>query len=165
MMRLFQVFPGLMLGLLLAACDTGLPALQNGDPAPAFTLERLDGSPLRFPEQYRGRVVALRFWADWCPYCYGEMKALEPVYRRRHPDGLIILAVNVMQPPETVQRFVAELNLSYDIALDRQGEAMRRYQVMGLPVTLIIDRQGIIRSRIIGESTPEAFEQAITGLL
>jgi peroxiredoxin len=93
------------------------------------------------------------------------MKALEPVYRRRHPDGLIILAVNVMQPPETVQRFVAELNLSYDIALDRQGEAMRRYQVMGLPVTLIIDRQGIIRSRIIGESTPEAFEQAITGLL
>ena len=164
-MRLLQVLPCLMFGLLLAACDTGLPTIRNGDPAPAFTLERLDGSPLRFPEQYRGQVVALRFWADWCPYCYGEMKALEPVYRRRHKDGFIILAVNVMQPPETVQRFVDELDLSYDIALDRQGEVMRLYQVMGLPVTLIIDRQGVVRSRIIGESTLEALEQAIAGLL
>ena len=93
------------------------------------------------------------------------MKALEPVYRRRHKDGFIILAVNVMQPPETVQRFVDELGLSYDIALDRQGEVMRLYQVMGLPVTLIIDRQGVVRSRIIGGSPPEALEQAIAGLL
>ncbi|MCB1777024.1 MAG: TlpA family protein disulfide reductase [Candidatus Competibacteraceae bacterium] len=165
-MRLLQVFHCLIFSLLLTACDTGdLPTIRNGDPAPAFTLERLDGSPLRFPEQYRGQVVALRFWADWCPYCYGEMKALEPVYRRRHKEGLVILAVNVMQPPETVRRFVDELGLSYEIALDRQGEVMRLYQVMGLPVTLIIDRQGAVRSRILGESSPEVFEQAIAGWL
>jgi peroxiredoxin len=155
----------LVLLTLLAACGSELPGIKTDAPAPAFTLERLDGSPVRFPEQYRGQVVALRFWADWCPYCYGEMKALEPVYRRRHPEGLIILAVNVMQPPEIVQRFVDELGLSYEIALDRQGEVMRRYQVMGLPVTFIIDRQGIVRSRIIGESTPEVFEQAIADWL
>ncbi len=164
-MNLFRLFLCLVLLISLAACEPDLPAIKTGAPAPAFTLERLNGTPVHFPEQYRGQVVALRFWADWCPYCHAEMQALEPVYHRRHEEGLVILAVNVMQSPETVQRFAEELGFSYEIALDRQGEVMRRYQVMGLPVTFIIDRQGIVRSRIIGESTPEVFEQAVAGLL
>ena len=155
----------LPLFVLLAACDSGLPAINNGAPAPAFTLERLDGTGVRFPEQYQGQVVALRFWADWCPYCHSEMQALEPVYRQYRERGLTILAINVMQPPETVQKFVQDLGISYETLLDRQGEVMRRYQVMGLPVTYLIDRQGVVRARIIGESTPEVFAQAISGLL
>jgi peroxiredoxin len=151
--------------ILLAACGSELPAIKNGAPAPAFTLERLDGSSARFPEQYHGQVVALRFWADWCPYCHSEMQALEPVYRQHRDKGLIILAVNVLQPQETVQKFVQEIGISYETLLDRQGEVMRLYQVMGLPVTYLIDRQGIVRARIIGESTPEVFTQAISGLL
>lgn len=149
----------------LGGCAPDLPAIKTGAPAPAFTLERLDGTGVRFPEKYWGQVVALRFWADWCPYCHGEMQALEPVYRQHRDQGLVILAVNVMQPPETVRRFVEELGLSYEMLLDREGEVMRRYQVMGLPVTFIIDRQGVVRNRIIGESTPEVFEQAIASLL
>jgi peroxiredoxin len=150
---------------LLVACGQELPAIKNGAPAPAFTLERLDGISVRFPEQYQGQVVALRFWADWCPYCHSEMQALEPVYRQHRDQGLVILAVNVLQPQETVQKFVKEISISYETLLDRQGEVMRLYQVMGLPVTYLIDRQGIVRARIIGESTPEVFTQAISGLL
>jgi len=164
-MNSHRLLLGLALLAVLAACKPDVPVLKIDAPAPAFALERLDGAAIRFPEQYRGRVVALRFWADWCPYCHGEMKALEPVYRQRRDQGLAILAVNILQPPETVQRFVQELDLSYEIALDRQGEVMRLYQVMGLPITFIIDRQGIVRNRIVGESTPEEFEQAIAGLL
>ena len=93
------------------------------------------------------------------------MKALEPVYRRYRDRGLVVLAVNVMQPPETVKKFVEELSVSYDILLDRQGEVMRSYRVMGLPMTFIVDRQGVIRARIVGESTPEVFERAIASLL
>lgn len=155
----------LLLLTFLAACDQEWPAIKNGVPAPAFTLERLDGSSVHFPERYQGQVVALRFWADWCPYCHGEMQALEPVYRQYRDQGLVILAVNVMQSPETVQKFIEELGISYETLLDRQGEVMRLYQVMGLPVTYLIDRQGIVRARIIGESTPEVFTQVISGLL
>lgn len=155
----------LLLFTLLTACNSELPAIHNGAPAPAFILERLDGSSARFPEQYQGQVVALRFWADWCPYCHGEMQALEPVYRQHRDRGLIILAVNVMQPTETVQKFVKDTGISYETLLDRQGEVMRRYQVIGLPVTYLIDRQGVVRTRIIGESTPEVFAQAINPLL
>ncbi|HRD67711.1 MAG TPA: TlpA disulfide reductase family protein [Candidatus Competibacter sp.] len=150
---------------LLAGCEQDLPALRIGAPAPAFALDRLDGAGVRFPEQYRGRVVAIRFWADWCPSCRAEMTALEPVYRQYRDQGLNILAVNVLQPPETVRPFVDQLGISYDVLLDRQGEVTRSYQVMALPVTYIVDRQGVVRARFIGESTSEAFAKEITGLL
>jgi peroxiredoxin len=150
---------------LLVGCEQELPAIKIGVPAPAFSLARLDGPDIRFPEQYRGRVVAIRFWADWCPYCHNEMKALEPVYRQYRDRGLVILAINVMQTPETVRSFVNGLGVSYDVLLDRQGEVMRDYRVMGLPMTFIVDRQGAIRARIVGESTPEVFARAIAGLL
>ena len=93
------------------------------------------------------------------------MQALEPIYRQRRDQGLRLLAINVMQDPDTVRAFVQKLGLSFEVLLDSEGEVMRRYRVMGLPATFIVDRQGIIRSRIIGESTPEVFEAAIKDLL
>jgi peroxiredoxin len=155
----------LFLLVLLAGCEQELPAIRTGVPAPAFSLAQLDGPAIHFPEQYRGQVVAIRFWADWCPYCREEMQGLEPVYRQYRNRGLVILAVNVLQPPETVRPFVDRLGISYDVLLDRQGEVMRGYGVMGLPMTFIVDRQGVIRARIVGESTPEVFERALAGLL
>ena len=151
----------LLLSVLLAGCEQEVVGFKIGSPAPAFTLQRLDGSTARFPEQYRGQVVAIRFWADWCPYCHAEMQALEPVYRRYHERGLTILAVNVLQPPETVRSFVQELGISYEVLLDAQGEVTRTYRVMGLPITFIVDREGLFRARLVGESTPEVFEKLI----
>jgi cytochrome c biogenesis protein CcmG/thiol:disulfide interchange protein DsbE len=163
--NLFRLPPCLILLFLLAGCEQTVTAIQVGAAAPAFTLEQLDGPSVRFPEQYRGQVVAVRFWADWCPYCHDEMKGLEPVYRQHRDRGLVILAINVLQPPETVRPFVRELGISYDVLLDPQGEVTRDYRVMGLPMTFIVDRQGVIRARIVGECTPEVFERAIAGLL
>ncbi|KAB2926789.1 MAG: TlpA family protein disulfide reductase [Candidatus Contendobacter sp.] len=160
-----SILAGFILLVLLVGCEQESPAIKIGAPAPAFGLARLEGPTIRFPEQYRGQVVAIRFWADWCLYCHDEMKALEPVYRRYRDRGLVILAVNVMQPPETVRPFVERLGISYDVLLDRQGEVMRGYRVMGLPMTFVVDRQGAVRARIVGESTPEVFERTIAGLL
>ncbi|EXI93020.1 MAG: Thiol-disulfide oxidoreductase ResA [Candidatus Accumulibacter sp. BA-94] len=162
---LLQFLPCLLLLILLSGCNREPPAITIDAPAPAFTLDRMDGANIRFPEQYRSKVVVLRFWADWCPYCHSEMKALEPIYRQYRDRGLVILAINVAQPLETVRAFVQKLDISYEVLLDRQGAVMRQYQVMGLPVTFIVDRQGAIRTRIIGPSAPEVFAQAIAGLL
>jgi cytochrome c biogenesis protein CcmG/thiol:disulfide interchange protein DsbE len=164
-MTLLRSVGCLFLLALLAGCEQELPMLKNGASAPKFILERLDGSSARFPEQYQGQVVVLRFWADWCPYCHSEMQALEPVYRQHRDQGLAILAINVMQPPETVRTFIEKLDISYEALFDRQGEVMRRYQVIGLPTTYLIDRNGIVHARIIGESTPEVLTQALSGLL
>lgn len=161
----FRPLLALVLLIFLAGCEQDLPALRIGVPAPPFALDRLDGTSVRFPEQYRNRVVAIRFWADWCPSCRSEMTALEPVYRQYQDRGLVILAVNVLQSPETVRPFVDQLGISYDVLLDRQGEVTRRFLVMALPVTYIVDRMGIVRARFIGESTPEVFAKEISGLL
>jgi peroxiredoxin len=151
-----------LLLILLAGCDAVTPlGVKINTPAPMFSLEQLKGPSVRFPEDYQGKVVVVRFWADWCAFCRSEMKALEPVYQQYRDRGLVILAVNVMQPLGTVQSFVKELGISYDVLLDPQGEVTRRYQVMGLPMTVIVDRGGVIRSRILGESTPEVFTKAI----
>lgn len=160
-----QTLPGLfLLCLLLTACDPP-SATQTNAPAAAFTLQQLDRGPVHFPDQYRGQVVAVHFWANWCPHCLGEMPALEPVYRRYRDQGLVFLAINVLETPDAVRAFIKTTGVSYDVLLDPEGEVMRRYGAMGLPATFMVDRQGIIRSRVIGESTPEVFEAMIKKLL
>jgi peroxiredoxin len=153
-------------GLLLAGgCGEPAPKLQNGDPAPGFETVDLGGAAVRFPEDFAGEVVAVRFWADWCPFCKSEMRALEPVYQRLKGEGLRILAVNVGQSPSTAAAFVQDLGLSYGVALDEGSETARRYGVVGLPTTFFVDRSGHVRGKILGESDPETFEQMLTGLL
>lgn len=149
----------------LQACDRAPLLVQPGSPAPAFTLTRLEGRTVEFPRHYQGKVVALRFWADWCPYCRSEMQALEPVYRRYRERGLTYLAVNVMQPRGQVEAFVREVGVSAEVLLDGDGQVTRAFGVMGLPVTVFVDREGIVRSRIVGESTAETFGDAVESLL
>lgn len=151
--------------LALAGCEGPPVAVAPGEPAPAFELPRLEGGTAAFPRDYRGRVVALRFWADWCPYCRSELQALEPLYAHHRARGLALVAVNVMQPRERVAAFVRTLESSAEVLLDQDGAVTRAYGVLGLPVTVFVDRQGIVRARVAGESTPETFERVAAPLL
>jgi cytochrome c biogenesis protein CcmG, thiol:disulfide interchange protein DsbE len=159
--------PVLLLSLSwLTGCEQTPPLLvATHTPAPSFVLERLGGGEARFPEDYGGRVVAIRFWANWCPYCQSEMRDLEPAYRKLRERNLVMLAVNVAEPEEKVAAFVKAVDLSAEVLLDRNGQVMRDYGVMGLPVTLFVDPSGRIRHRIIGESNVATFERVALELL
>ncbi len=160
----FAAWCGLAL-VLLAGCDKAPTPLKSGQPAPPFALESLDGRQMVFPEDLRGRVVALRFWADWCPFCKGEMGAIEPIYQRRKGEGLAILAINVAQSRSVAQRFVEGLGISYDVLLDPEGEVFRAYGVVGLPTTYFIGPDGTLRAKILGESDPHTFERMVEEIL
>lgn len=149
---------------LLAGCDTEAPRLKSGDPAPAFELPTPQGQAIRLAD-LQGQVIAVRFWADWCPYCKHEMTALEPVYRRLHPSGLEILAVNVAQDRDTVLRFIERLGVTYPALMDEASEVARRYGVIGLPMTVFVDRAGKVRGKILGESDAAHFEAMARTLL
>jgi len=164
-MYLLRVFTALLLTLLLTACGQEPVAPQNGQPAPGFTLERLETGQLAFPADTKGKVVAVRFWADWCPFCEHEMKELEPVYQKYRDKGLVILAINVNQERPVVEKFTVGLGITYNTLLDKEGAVARQYVVMGLPTTFFVDRQGVLRSKILGESTAETFERIILDLL
>lgn len=151
---------------ILTACDGAPTAMpRSGEAAPAFRAERLTGGTLSVPHDLQGRVLAIRFWADWCPYCKTEMQALEAIYRRLQPLGLEILAVNVAQDRDTVAAFLRSLDIGYPVLLDPDGAVARRYGVKALPMTWLVDRQGRLAGKILGEATPEAFEAQVRPLL
>ncbi|MDD5364878.1 MAG: TlpA disulfide reductase family protein [Gallionellaceae bacterium] len=155
-----------LLFLLLAGCGVDLPqAVPNGAPAPAFIAHTLDGRQVTIPGDFKGKVVALRFWADWCPYCGPEMRDIEPVYQRLKARGLEVVAVNAGQGPEAVAKFLDRTPVSYTVVLDREVKAVGLYGVIGLPYTYLIDRNGKVSGRIVGEATAEVFERQVTALL
>ncbi|MBL3527574.1 MAG: TlpA family protein disulfide reductase [gamma proteobacterium endosymbiont of Lamellibrachia anaximandri] len=154
-----------LLLMAVAGCSEESPRLIKGQPMPGFLLDRLESGSLDFPNALRGKVVAIRFWADWCPFCESEMKNIEPVYRLHQERGLVILAINVRQGRKTAAAFIRKLNISYDVLLDRDGDVARRYGVIALPTTFIVDRQGNLHTRILGESTPELFHKIVEELL
>lgn len=165
MIERIRSFAAIVLALLLAGCGPEPPQLQPGAPAPPFRLPTLGGQALDFPADLKGQIVALRFWADWCPFCETEMRDLEPVYLKHRNQGLRILAVNVRQDRATAERFIARLGVSYEVLLDGDGVTARSYGVIGLPTTFFVDREGRLGARILGESTPEIIERVLRDLL
>jgi cytochrome c biogenesis protein CcmG/thiol:disulfide interchange protein DsbE len=160
-----QVLRALAMLLVLTGCGPQSSQPHAGDQAPGFPVLRLDGSQANFPDDYRGRVVALRFWGDWCPFCKDEMRAIETVYQREQDAGLVILAMNVGQSREVAERFARSIGISYEVGLDPDAEVSRRYGVVGLPLTFFVDRQGKVRNKILGEASPEAFDNVAGPLL
>ena len=114
-------------------------------------------------DQVRGKVVLLRFWADWCPYCRYEMPIIDKYYRKLNKEGFLVLAVNVKQSPEVALAFTAQLDITFPIPLDPDGKMAKRYGVYGIPTNFLIDRQGIIREILIGEVFKE--EKVLRDLL
>lgn len=164
-MRPLLLFIILFIIGLLMSCSEPTTQLENGWPAPTFNLPDLSGKPVHFPSDLKGKITAIRFWADWCPFCEHEMKQLEPVYRKYRDQGLVILAINVRQDRKTAERFIHQLGISYDVLLDEEGEVARNYGVTGLPTTFFVAGDGTLKSRVLGESTPELFQQIIIGML
>lgn len=149
----------------VGGCQSKSAALVQGEKTPLFQLKRLDGELLQFPDMFAGKVVVIRFWADWCPFCKSEMKSIEPIYEKYRSKGLVILALNVRQDRKTAAAFINKLGISYDVLLDEEGETARNYGVIGLPTTFFIDQKGLLHTRIIGESSAALFEQIVGELL
>jgi len=150
---------------LLSGCSRDAPViLANETEAPDFILTSLNANEISL-SNLRGHVVAVRFWADWCPFCRREMRELNPVAERLADAGVVLLAINTGQDRARVERFVERLGLSYPILLDPDSQVSRRYGVIAIPVTYFIDREGIVRGRILGESDAATFERMLSPLL
>jgi len=153
--------------LLLAACGGDKPAakLNIGDMAPAFQTLRADGTSAQFPAAWAGKPLVIRFWADWCKYCEGEMKDIEAVYQRLKPRGLEVVAINAGQDRKTIVEFMQKLGVSYPALLDENSAIAKRYGVVGLPTTYFVDAKGIVRAKLIGEADVAGFERSALEIL
>ena len=167
-MRILQRSLAVVMAVLcLAACSSGAPAVQlnSGQPAPTFQTFGADGTPVHFPAAFAGKPLVIRFWADWCKYCEGEMKAIETVYQRHQGAGLQVLAINAGQDKSAVVAFMKKIGVSYPALLDEQSKIARSYGVVGLPTTFFVDARGIVRGKIVGEADEATFERQVVELL
>jgi peroxiredoxin len=134
---------------------TGRPAAADvGRAAPDFRLTRLDGEDLRLSD-LRGKVVIVNFWASWCAPCREEMPEFVRLYDEKRGQGLEIVAVDLQEAEGPVRDFVDLFGMTFPILFDRSGEVARTYNVRGLPVTLILDREGVVRATRYGPVTPD----------
>jgi len=128
---------------------TQVKTMDQGSPAPDLVLQSLDGPQVSL-SQYKGSVVLINFWATWCPPCKEEIPTLEAAYRAHKDRGFVILGVDVGEPGSVVRNFVKEMGISYVVLLDEQERMLVRYGGVGLPMSVLVDRDGIIRERHIG---------------
>ena len=120
--------------------------------APDFILKDLQGKIFRLSAQ-RGRPVLIFFGATWCPGCRAEMPTYKKVYETYAPRGLEVIYINIMEPVKKVRRFAQANGLSYRTLMDEDGTVANEYNVVGVPMVMLVDKDGYIIK--IGHSSVE----------
>jgi len=141
------------------------PPASNAEaaPAPDVELKTLDGKPTKVSD-LRGQVVLLNFWATWCVPCRSEIPSLSAMQRDLGGRGFKVLGVTTYDSADLVRDYQKDVKQDYTVALGDDSVA-NKYAVGTLPTTFIIDRQGRVRHKIIGERSRAQFEALITPLL
>ncbi len=135
--------------LVLAGCSTDSEPSQGpqvGNQAPDFQLPSLDGQVVSL-SQFLGKPVLINFWASWCGPCRDEVPFLQEVFEDKEwaEQGLVLLAINVGEKPDTIENFMESFALSFTVLLDTNLDIARMYRARSIPMTFFIDRNGIIK--------------------
>lgn len=125
-------------------------------PLADFDLERLGGGRMTLAD-IRGKVALLNFWASWCGPCRVEMPSLDSLRREISDSGFVFLALNEDVEPSKAEEFVRELQLDFPVLLGR-GRLRERYHYLGLPFTVLLDREGKVVQRWLGFTGPEQIQ-------
>jgi cytochrome c biogenesis protein CcmG/thiol:disulfide interchange protein DsbE len=159
---------GLILAVALVACSgPGSVAPQGiniGNVARDFTLESLDGGQVSLSD-YGGSVVLVNFWATWCPPCRAEIPDLDSAYRAHKDEGFVVLGVDVEESRQQVESFMADVDVTYPMLLDGKGQVMKAYRVRGLPMSVIVDRDGVVQVRHMGYLSADTLDDYLGQVL
>jgi thiol-disulfide isomerase/thioredoxin len=133
--------------------------------APELKLSDLDGIEHSLSD-YHGQVVLVNLWATWCPPCKAEMPTLQAYYQAHQEDGFVTVAINDGDPNDSVASFVKEYGLSFPVWLDPTYQATdHAFKTRNLPSSFVIDRDGNIRLRWVGEIDRAALEKYVSPLI
>lgn len=140
-----------------------LKEVIEGDMAPDFTANLADGSTFTLSEK-SGKVILLNFWATWCGPCVGEMPAFQDLYEE-YGDKIEILAVNSMEDEDTVNQFIGDTGYTFPIAYDVDGTISFTYPSSGIPYTLVIGADGIVKKIYVGAADADTQYQLYKGAI
>jgi peroxiredoxin len=152
-------------GLLICFAATAPPRVFSAEPfsdmgiirpqklvtPPGFELKSINGSTFSLSE-LKGKVVIINFWSTNCAPCKAEMPSLERLWQRLRGKGLIVVAVSVDKKRERkIKKFAKKHKLTFPIILDKNASVRKSYEVVALPTSYIIGRDGSFIGKVIGE--------------
>lgn len=133
---------------------------ETGQPAPRFRAKTTSGSQFN-NASVKGKVVLFEFWTSWCKYCENEASLVDEIAKEFSDQGLIVLAVNVLEPDKTVKQYLLEHPRSVPIVLTKDTNLAAMYNAQSYPIYVVVDRDG----NIAGEQRGAAGERALRRLL
>jgi thiol-disulfide isomerase/thioredoxin len=101
-------------------------------------------------DSYKGRVVVLDFWASWCVPCRRSFPWLNRMHEKYADDGLVIIGVNVDNDEEEAKAFLDEFPAKFQVAYDRDKSLARQFDVIAMPSSYVIGRDGEVKARHLG---------------
>lgn len=138
----FSMFTFLSFSQFLSAAQP-LPA-KTDKLAPDFKLMDLKGKEVSLSD-FKGKPLILFFWTTWCPFCREEFPVLIDSYNDVKKKGVDILAIDIGEPKERVEKFTVNLDIPFPILLDSASTVAYAYDLLGVPTFILIDSQGKIK--------------------
>jgi tetratricopeptide (TPR) repeat protein len=126
-----------------------------GRPAPDFRLKDLKGAEVALNE-FKGKVVLVDFWATWCGPCREEMPDLDKLHRQLSGKDVVVLALDVNEPLETVAEYIKKEKFALPVLLADGTGVMERYGVHAYPTLFAIDKKGVVADVIVGNNSDNA---------
>ena len=152
--------------LLLGLCNPVFAATE-GQPAPPIQAKLLDGTTFNLADD-KGKVVIVNMWATWCAPCREEMPALDAYYRKHRDQGLVLVALSMDDPKDEAKVRKVTQSYAFPVGLELDTYLKGYGRIWRLPLTFVVDRQGILRKdQWYGDPGLDAqqLEQTVTPLL
>ncbi|WP_312369031.1 TlpA disulfide reductase family protein [Stenotrophomonas sp.] len=132
---------------------TPVQSVQVGELVPSFTLPDLDGMPVKFPDQFKGKPLLINVWASWCAPCIEEMPELARFAARHADTGPQVVGL-ALDTPEAVLDFLGNVPVYYPIVIETPGPQDASVKLGNsrglLPYSVLIDAQGRVLAQKLG---------------
>ena len=143
--------------LLLLCCtitsgtlaSTQLESIQAEDAELDFFLPGIDEQTYQL-SHLRGKIILVTFWASWCPQCIEEMPEIDAMWRAADQSRFQVLAINVGEEADMVVKFQQRLGLSFPLLLDQDMTIYKRWPLLGLPTSFLLNQHGTIVYKAVG---------------
>jgi peroxiredoxin len=142
-----------------ACISFGVQVPEERREAPSFTLKTLDGRQVHLGN-LKGKPVLLKFWATWCPSCIEELPMMEKFSEGKREQLVILMAAIDGENEKKVRRVIDKSKVTLPVLLDAKEKIARAYGVKFIPISFLINPEGLIVGTIVGERnwcSPEAW--------
>ena len=146
--------------------EAAIAAGEIGSRLPSFSVKDLQGREVSSAD-LRGKVVLINFWATWCQPCKQEMPGYQKLLDRYGPRGFAVIGLkfDTMMDMEDPLLFAKKIGVRYPLAVAADDLKQKFGGIEGLPTTMLYDRQGILRKKVIGFEYTDVFETELRPLL